>query len=50
MFQRLELLPWNKSFKKQILRKIGIWFKHILFDQSLLHKYNMIEVGSDSKP
>ena len=26
------------------------WFKHILFDQSLIHKYNIIEVGSDSKP
>ena len=22
------------------------WFKHILFDQSLLHRYNIIEVGS----
>ena len=22
----------------------------ILFDQSLLHKYNIIELGSDSKP
>ena len=27
----------------------NIWYKHILFDQSLLHKYNIIEVGSDSK-
>ena len=27
-----------------------LWFKHILFDQSLLHRYNIIEVGSDSKP
>ena len=26
------------------------WFKHILFDQSLLHRYNIKEVGSDSKP
>ena len=26
------------------------WFQHILFDQSLLHKNNIIEVGSDSKP
>ena len=26
------------------------WFKHILFDQSLLHVYNIIEVGSDSQP
>ena len=26
------------------------WFKHILFDQSQLHKYNIIEVGSDNKP
>ena len=26
------------------------WFKHILFDQSLLQRYNIIEVGSDSKP
>ena len=28
----------------------NIWFKHILFHQSLIHKYNIIEVGSDSKP
>ena len=28
----------------------NIWFKHILFEQSLLHKYDIIEVGSDSKP
>ena len=24
--------------------------KHILFDHSLLHRYNIKEVGSDSKP
>ena len=28
--------------------KLGL--NSILFDQSLLHKYNIIEVGSDSKP
>ena len=27
-----------------------LWFKHILFDQSLLHRYNIKEVESDSKP
>ena len=27
---------------------IKSWFKHILFDQSLYHKYDIIEVGSDS--
>ena len=30
--------------------KPEFWFKHILFDQSLLHRYNIIEVGSDGKP
>ena len=28
----------------------AIGLKHILFDQSLLHRYNIIEVVSDSKP
>ena len=30
--------------------RVFFWFKHILFDQSLLHRYNIKEVGSDSKP
>ena len=32
------------------IRYLLVWFIHVLFDQSLLHKYNIIEVGSDSKP
>ena len=31
-------------------RRNAIGLKHILFDQSLLHRYNIIGVGSDSKP
>ena len=32
-----------------VMPNADTWFKHILFDQSLLHKYNITEVGSDSQ-
>ena len=37
-------MPGISSIKQQT----GL--NSILYDQSLLHKYNIIEVGSDSKP
>ena len=38
------------NFSDQFKTIIKGWFKYILFDQSLLHRYNIKEVGSDSKP
>ena len=46
-FESEEQLSHTESL---YLSRGGIWFKHILFDQSLLHRYNIKEVGSDSKP
>ena len=48
----VELLPLLVLTVKLtlIFRLMQVGLNSILFDQSLLHKYNIIEVGSDSKP
>ena len=44
-FEIVSLCVWLWYFFQKLL---GL--NSILFDQSLLHKYNIIKVGSDSKP
>ena len=47
--KQIECLKNEETLSASVNQK-QFWFKHILFDQSLLHRYNIKEVGSDSKP
>ena len=43
-------VQWRTMFRVSFKRSLVLGLNSFLFDQSLLHKYNIIEVGSDSKP